>query len=61
MEHQVVDDAEAEFLAYFAGKTVGMVRSPDVFVYPAPFNLVEVFLVGPFEYAPADSSGTSSS
>lgn len=45
----VVDDAEAEFLAYFAGKTVGMVRSPDVFVYPAPFNLIEAFLVAPFE------------
>lgn len=46
----VVDDAEAEFLAYFAGKTVGMVRSPDMFVYPAPFNLFEAFLVAPFEY-----------
>ncbi|KZV77107.1 calcium activated cation channel [Peniophora sp. CONT] len=45
----VVDDAEAEFLAYFAGKTVGMVRSPDVFVYPAPFNIFEVFLVAPLE------------
>ncbi|KAI0036049.1 calcium activated cation channel [Vararia minispora EC-137] len=45
----VVDDAEAEFLAYFAGKTIGMVRAPDVFVYPAPFNILETFLVAPFE------------
>lgn len=25
--HQVVEDAEAEYLAYFAGKTIGMIRS----------------------------------
>ncbi|KAI0321937.1 calcium activated cation channel [Amylostereum chailletii] len=46
----VVEDAEAEFLAYFAGKTVGMIRAPDEFVYPAPFNLIETFLVAPLDY-----------
>ncbi|KAI0068594.1 calcium activated cation channel [Artomyces pyxidatus] len=46
----VIDDAEAEYLAFFAGKTVGMIRAPDSFVYPAPFNLVEIFLVAPFEF-----------
>jgi len=45
----VVDDAEAEFLTYFAGKTVSMIRAPDEFVYPAPFNLVELSLIAPFE------------
>ncbi|KAJ7180384.1 calcium activated cation channel [Mycena crocata] len=45
----VVDDAEAQYLAFFASKTVGMIRAPDSYVYPAPFNLVEVFLVSPFE------------
>ncbi|ESK95069.1 calcium activated cation channel [Moniliophthora roreri MCA 2997] len=46
----VVDDAEAQYLAFFAGKTVGMVRAPDSYVYPAPFNLIEVFFVSPFEW-----------
>ncbi|THV08302.1 calcium activated cation channel [Dendrothele bispora CBS 962.96] len=46
----VVEDSEAEYLAYFAGKTVGMIRAPDSYVYPAPFNLVEIFLVSPFEF-----------
>ncbi|KLO16355.1 calcium activated cation channel [Schizopora paradoxa] len=45
----VVDDAEAQYLAFFAGKTVGMIRAPDSYVYPAPFNLVEIFLIAPFE------------
>jgi hypothetical protein len=38
-----------EYLAFFAGKTIGMIRAPDQYVYPAPFNLIEVFLVAPFE------------
>ncbi|EJD53958.1 calcium activated cation channel [Auricularia subglabra TFB-10046 SS5] len=45
----IVDNAEAQYLAFFAGKTVGMIRAPDTFVYPAPFNLIEAFLVAPFE------------
>nr|GAT53044.1 predicted protein [Mycena chlorophos] len=49
---EVVDDAEAQYLAFFASKTVGMIRAPDSYVYPAPFNLVEVFLVEPFELFP---------
>jgi len=46
----VVDNAEAQFLAFFAGKTVGMIRAPDSYVYPAPFNLVELIFVAPFEF-----------
>jgi hypothetical protein len=46
---QVVDDAEAQYLAFFAGKTIGMIRAPDSYVYPAPFNLLEVFFIAPFE------------
>ncbi|KAJ7490323.1 calcium activated cation channel [Mycena galericulata] len=45
----VVDDAEAQYLAFFASKTIGMIRAPDSFVYPAPFNLIEVFLISPLE------------
>ncbi|KAF9226676.1 hypothetical protein BS17DRAFT_800677 [Gyrodon lividus] len=45
----VVDDAEAEYMAFFAGKTIAMIRAPDSYVYPAPFNLIEIFLVAPFE------------
>jgi hypothetical protein len=46
---QVVEDAAAEYLAYFADKTVGMIRAPDEFAYPAPFNLIELVLIAPFE------------
>jgi len=46
--HQIVEDAEAEFLTFFATKTVSSIRAPDEFVYPAPFNLVEAF-IAPFE------------
>ncbi|KAI5124740.1 hypothetical protein M0805_005375 [Coniferiporia weirii] len=46
----VVDDAEAQYLAFFAGKTIGMIRAPDSFVYPAPFNLIEIFLIAPLEF-----------
>lgn len=46
---QVVDDAAAEYLTFFAGKTVGMIRAPDSYVYPAPFNLIEMFFVAPFQ------------
>jgi hypothetical protein len=45
----IVDDAEAEYLAFFAGKTVGMIRAPDSYVYPAPFNLIELVFIAPFE------------
>jgi hypothetical protein len=27
-----------------------MIRAPDSYVYPAPFNLIEVVFVAPFEY-----------
>ncbi|CEL63684.1 Calcium channel YVC1 OS=Saccharomyces cerevisiae (strain ATCC 204508 / S288c) GN=YVC1 PE=1 SV=2 [Rhizoctonia solani AG-1 IB] len=45
----ITDDAEAHFMAFFAEKTIGMIRAPDNYVYPAPFNLIEMFLVVPFE------------
>lgn len=48
LSHQIVDDAEAEFLTFFATKTIGSIRAPDEFVYPAPFNLLELF-IAPFE------------
>ncbi|KAI0334388.1 calcium activated cation channel [Cubamyces sp. BRFM 1775] len=46
----VAEDASAEYLTYFASKVVGMIRAPDEFVYPPPFNVVETFLVAPLEY-----------
>jgi len=45
----VIDDAEAQYLAFFAGKTVGMIRAPDSYVYPAPFNILEAVLIAPLE------------
>ena len=46
---QVVEDAAAEYLTYFAGKVVGMIRAPDEYIYPPPFNIIEIFLIAPFE------------
>jgi len=46
----VIEDAEAQYLAFFAGKTVGMIRAPDSYVYPAPFNVIEAFFIAPFEF-----------
>jgi hypothetical protein len=42
---------ESEYLAFFASKTVEMIRAPDSYVYPAPGNIIETLLVAPFEYA----------
>ncbi|KAH0839846.1 hypothetical protein J3R83DRAFT_796 [Lanmaoa asiatica] len=47
---EVVGDAEAEYMAFFAWKTVAMIRAPDSHVYPAPFNLAETFFIAPFEF-----------
>ncbi|KAJ7241905.1 hypothetical protein B0H12DRAFT_1203933 [Mycena haematopus] len=38
--------------AYQDVQNVGMIRAPDSYVYPAPFNLIEVFLISPFELLP---------
>jgi hypothetical protein len=45
----VVGDAEAQYLAFFAAKTVGMIRAPDSYVYPPPLNIIEAVFVAPFE------------
>jgi len=47
---EVVDDAEAQYLAFFAGKAVAMIRAPDTYLYPAPFNLIEIFFIVPLEF-----------
>jgi hypothetical protein len=46
---KTVDDATDVFRAYFCSKVVSAIRAPDQFVYLPPFNLVEAFLVAPFE------------
>jgi len=46
----VVEDAAAEYLAYFADKAVAMIRAPDQYLYPAPFNIIELVLIAPLEY-----------
>ncbi|KAF8339013.1 uncharacterized protein EI90DRAFT_3144233 [Cantharellus anzutake] len=40
----VTKDAAAEYLAFFE-----MIRAPDDYVFPAPFNLIEGIFVVPFE------------
>jgi hypothetical protein len=44
-------------LAFFASKTVGMIRAPDSYVYPAPFNLIETVFVAPLEWVVLVSVG----
>ncbi|KAK3318064.1 cation channel-like protein [Apodospora peruviana] len=47
----IYDNANDEFLAMFAQKTMMFVRAPDENVYIAPFNLIEIFLVAlPLEW-----------
>ncbi|GAA5930927.1 uncharacterized protein JCM15063_002498 [Sporobolomyces koalae] len=46
---ECVDESEPTFLAFFAGKTISSIRAPDTYVYPAPFNLVELFIL-PLEW-----------
>ncbi|KAI0774466.1 calcium activated cation channel [Fomes fomentarius] len=52
----VVEDAAAEYLTYFAGKVVGMIRAPDEFIYPPPFNIIEIFLIAPLEFFVSDKT-----
>lgn len=46
----VCDDADDVFAAYFATKCIGLIRAPDQYVYPAPLNLLEIFLIAPLEW-----------
>lgn len=55
-----MDDAEAQYLAFFAGKAVAMIRAPDTYLYPAPFNLIEIFLIIPLASVYLISSYTPS-
>lgn len=47
----IYDNANDEYLALFAQKTMQFVRAPDENVFIAPFNLIEVFLLAlPLEW-----------
>lgn len=46
----VEENATDEYLAFFAHKTIDLIRAPDSYVYPAPFNLVEAVCIAPLEY-----------
>ncbi|GAB1318569.1 Calcium channel yvc1 [Madurella fahalii] len=47
----IYDNANDEYLAMFAQKTMTFVRAPDENVYIPPFNLIEIFLIAlPFEW-----------
>ncbi|GAA94492.1 uncharacterized protein L969DRAFT_91548 [Mixia osmundae IAM 14324] len=46
---QVTDEAIPQYMAFFARKVVTQVRAPDEFVYVAPFNLLEIFVI-PLSY-----------
>ncbi|KXJ95148.1 hypothetical protein Micbo1qcDRAFT_130652 [Microdochium bolleyi] len=47
----IYENADDEYLALFAQKTMQFVRAPDENVFIAPFNLIEIFfLIIPFEW-----------
>ncbi|KAF4988518.1 hypothetical protein FDECE_15005 [Fusarium decemcellulare] len=46
----IYENADDEYLALFAQKTMQFVRAPDENVYIAPFNLVEMVISGLFEW-----------
>ncbi|KUI57454.1 Calcium channel YVC1 [Cytospora mali] len=47
----IYENANDEYLALFAQKTMQFVRAPDENVFIAPFNLIEIFLlIIPFEW-----------
>ena len=46
----VVDSADEVYAAFFCSKVIAMVRAPDQFVYFAPFNLLEAFVIAPLEW-----------
>ncbi|KAM0786008.1 hypothetical protein ACM66B_006824 [Microbotryomycetes sp. NB124-2] len=46
---ECTDEAVPTFMAFFAGKTISAIRAPDQFVYVAPFNLIEIFIL-PLEF-----------
>ncbi|KAM5354214.1 hypothetical protein ACJ41O_000864 [Fusarium nematophilum] len=46
----IYENADDEFLALFAQKTMQFVRAPDENVYIAPFNLVEIVISGLLEW-----------
>ena len=47
----IYENANDEYLALLAQKTMQFVRAPDENVFIAPFNLIEVFLLTiPFEW-----------
>lgn len=45
----VEENATDEFLAFFAFKTIKLIRSPDTYVFVPPFNLIEIVFLIPFE------------
>ncbi|WWC87828.1 uncharacterized protein L201_002720 [Kwoniella dendrophila CBS 6074] len=46
----VTDDETDEYLVFFAHKTIDLIRAPDSYVYPAPFNLIEAVFIAPLEW-----------
>ncbi|KAL7413036.1 calcium activated cation channel [Mrakia frigida] len=46
----IYEDATNQYLAAYSFKTISMIRAPDSFVYPAPFNILEFFFIAPWEF-----------
>ncbi|CDZ98754.1 hypothetical protein [Phaffia rhodozyma] len=46
----ISENAMNEYLCAYSYKTISMIRAPDSFVYPSPFNIVEFFFIAPIEW-----------
>ncbi|KAK8861535.1 hypothetical protein IAR55_002357 [Kwoniella newhampshirensis] len=46
----ITENETEEYLLFFAHKTIDLIRAPDSYVYPAPFNLIEAIFIAPFEW-----------
>jgi hypothetical protein len=46
----IYENADDEFLALFAQKTMQFIRAPDENVYVPPFNLIEIVIAAMFEW-----------
>jgi hypothetical protein len=46
----IYEDATNQYLGAYSFKTISMIRAPDSFVYPAPFNIIEFFFIAPLEF-----------
>lgn len=54
----IAEDATNQYLTHFSYKTISMIRAPDSYVYPSPFNLIEAIFIAPLEWVTTEHAYT---